>query len=49
MLPAMNARSLINEPRTAPPLNELWENIVFVIRAEMSAPEDYETSVRYIW
>ena len=49
MLPAMNARSLINDPRTAPQLNELWENIAFVIRAEMPAPEDCERSVRYIW
>jgi len=49
MLPAMNARSLINDPRTAPQLNKLWENIAFVIRAEMSAPDDCEKSVRYIW
>lgn len=49
ILPAMNARSLINDPRTAPQLNELWANIVSVIHAEMSALGDQERNVRNIW
>jgi NAD(P)H-dependent FMN reductase len=49
MLPAMNAHSLINDPRTAPQLNEQWANIVSFIRAEMSASGEQERNVRYIW
>lgn len=49
MLPAMNARSLVNDLRTAPQLNKLRENIVFVVCAEMSASDKCERSERYIW
>lgn len=48
-LPAMNAHLLINDPRTAPQLNEVWKNIALVIHADMSASENRERAVRYIW
>ena len=49
MLPGMDARALINDPRTAPQLSELWDAIVSAVYADLSDSCSQNPVVRYLW